>query len=258
MARKNIGFVAFIYIIRENMEILEYSNDIKKTSKEAVKSFKDDCDRGFELLEDIGAAVAIFGSARFKEDNVYYEKAVQMAQMLSEEKFHVTSGGSYGIMEAANKGAFQGKNGESLGFNLFLPFEQDTNPFTTRAVTLENFAIRKNMLIRNALACIAFPGGFGTLDELFDLTTLVLTRKMLPPKIYLYGSDFWTPLVGFVKTTLIKYKTIEAADADVWYISDDLEEIREGIKQYVGTYLELMRKCGLETSERYKLIKGQF
>jgi uncharacterized protein (TIGR00730 family) len=240
------------------MKKKEYSGDIKKTLKQTAKSFKNDCDEGFALLEDIGAAVAIFGSARFKEDNIYCEKAVQMAQMLSEEGFHITSGGSYGIMEAANKGAFQGKNGESLGFNLILPFEQETNPFTTRAVTLENFAVRKHMLIKNALACVAFPGGFGTLDELFDVTTLILTRKILPMKIYLYGSKFWTPLVDFVKTTLTEYKTIESDDADVWQICDDLEEIKNDIKEYTKTYLEIMRELGLDKSKRYELIKKQF
>ncbi|MDR2789786.1 MAG: TIGR00730 family Rossman fold protein [Campylobacteraceae bacterium] len=236
----------------------EYSGDLKKTYKQAAKSFKDDCDKGFALLEDIGAAVAVFGSARIGADNMHYKKAVQMAEMLSEEGFHITSGGSYGIMEAANKGAFQGKNGESLGFNLVLPFEQDTNPFTTRAVTLENFAVRKNMLIKNAVAAVAFAGGFGTMDELFDTTTLILTRKILPLKIYLFGSEFWTPLTNFIKTTLIEYKTIDAEDADIWQISDDLEEIRVGIKKHVGKYLELMRRLGLDKSKRYALIKKQF
>ncbi|MDR2080850.1 MAG: TIGR00730 family Rossman fold protein [Campylobacteraceae bacterium] len=236
----------------------EYSSDIKKTYEQTAESFKNDCGKGFALLEDIGAAVAIFGSARLDENNIYYEKTVQMAQMLSEAGLHVTSGGSYGIMEAANKGAFQGKNGESLGFNLVLPFEQDTNLFTTRAVTLENFAVRKNMLIKNAVAAIAFPGGFGTLDELFDVSTLILTRKILPLKIYLYGSEFWTPLVDFVKTTLVSYETIEPEDADIWRISDDLEQIRDGIKKYVGRYLELMRTLGLGGSKRYALIKKQF
>ena len=239
------------------MEKKEYSGDIKKTFEQSAKSFKSDCDEGYALLEDIGAAVAIFGSARFKEDNIYYEKAVETAQILSEDGFHITSGGSYGIMEAANKGAFQGKNGERLGFNLILPFEQETNLFTTRAVTLENFAVRKHMLIKNAIACVAFPGGFCTLDELFDVTTLILTRKMLPLKIYLYGSKFWTPLVDFIKTTLVEYKTIEPGEADVWQICDDLGEIREGIKEYAKTYLKIMREQGLENSERYKLIQKQ-
>jgi uncharacterized protein (TIGR00730 family) len=257
MARKIIGFVAFIYVIREKMDILNYSYDIKKTSKEVIKSFKDDCDKGFALLEDIGAAVTIFGSARFTKENTYYEKTVQMAQMLSSVGFHITSGGSYGIMEAANKGAFQGKNGESLGFNLVLPFEQDTNSFTTRATTLENFAIRKNMLIRNAVACVAFPGGFGTMDELFDTTTLIMTRKILPLKIYLYGSEFWTPLVDFIKTVLVNYGTIKSQEADIWQISDDMEWIRNDIKKYTKTYLGLMRELGLQDNPRYKLIEKQ-
>ncbi|MDR1461088.1 MAG: TIGR00730 family Rossman fold protein [Campylobacteraceae bacterium] len=239
------------------MKILEYSEDIKKSDKQFAKGLQDDCDKGFALLKDIGAAVAIFGSARFTEENIYYQKTVQMAQMLSEDGFHITSGGSYGIMEAANKGAFQGKFGESLGFNLFLPFEQDTNPFTTKSATLESFSVRKNMLVKNAIACIAFPGGFGTLDELFDVTAQIVTKKILPLKIYLYGSEFWTPLVDFVKTTLLDHKTIEPQDADIWQISDDLEWISNDIKKYVGTYLELMRKLGLCESARYKLIKKQ-
>jgi uncharacterized protein (TIGR00730 family) len=240
------------------MERKEYSGDIKKTDEQFTQSFKDDCDKGLALLKDIGAAVAIFGSARLKEDNVYYKKAVEIAQMLSQDGFHITSGGSYGIMEAANKGAFQGKNGESLGFNLILPFEQDTNAFTTRNTTLENFSVRKNMLIKNAIACVALPGGFGTLDELFDVTTLILTRKVVPMKIYLYGSEFWSPLVDFIKTTLTACKTIEPEDANVWQISDDLEWIRNDIKKYVKTYLKLMGELGLGESKRYELIKRQF
>ncbi|MDR1976699.1 MAG: TIGR00730 family Rossman fold protein [Campylobacteraceae bacterium] len=239
------------------MEILEYSDDIKRTDEQLAQSLKDDCDKGAALLKDIGAAVAIFGSSRLTSSSVHYEKAVHMAKILADEGFHITSGGSYGIMEAANRGAFQSKKGESLGFNLVLPFEQDTNPFTTRAVTLENFAVRKGMLVKNAVACVAFAGGFGTLDEIFDTSVNILCRKMLPLRIYLYGSDFWTPLVDFMKTKLVEQGTIEPEDLDIWRVSDDVEWIKEDIKEYTKIYLGLMRKFGLEGSKRYALIQKQ-
>jgi uncharacterized protein (TIGR00730 family) len=240
------------------MQKINFSEDIRHSDKQSASVLSDDYEKGSQLLADIGAVVSIFGSARFGRENFYCERARNLAKMLADEGLHITSGGSGGIMEAANEGAKASTLAHSLGFNLRLPFEQKSNPFTTRAITLNSFSVRKRMLIKNAVACVAFPGGFGTLDEIFDTLALVQTRKVLPIKIYLYGEKFWRGLKDFMKTSLVDFGTIGAQDLNVLQISDDLEYIVKSIKEHLEVYLEMMRSEGLEQSERYALIKKQF
>ncbi|MDR0407907.1 MAG: TIGR00730 family Rossman fold protein [Campylobacteraceae bacterium] len=239
------------------MKILNYSDDIKKTSDELSENVYSDYKNGAKLLEDIGAAVAIFGSARFKNINPYYKEAKKIAKLIADEGLHITSGGSGGIMKAANEGAYKSAKAESLGFNLLLPFEQKTNNFTTRNVILNTFCIRKDMLIKNAVACVVFPGGFGTLDELFNTLALTQTGKILPIKFYLYGSCFWKRLEEFIKTELVDFKTISYEDTNILHMTDSLEYIVKDIKNHTKTYLETMKKAGLENGLRYKLIQKQ-
>jgi uncharacterized protein (TIGR00730 family) len=235
-----------------------FSGEIIYSDEKLSSLIAQDYKNGTNTLKGIGAVVGIFGSARFDEKNFYCQKAEELAKMLANEGIHIASGGSGGIMAAANKGAYASGKAESLGFNLLLPFEQKTNEFTTRDITLNIFSARKAMLVKNAVAIVAFPGGFGTLDELFDTLVLTLTRKMLPIRFYLYGSEFWRGLIEFINTTLIDNETISKEDAAALKVSDDLTDIVSGIKEYFETYLQIMKEQGLDKSEKYLLMRKQF
>jgi len=153
---------------------------------------------GFEELSDIGFAVTIFGSARTKPDNIYYQKAEQIAQRLAEEEFAIISGGGPGIMEAANRGAFD-VGCKSIGLNIKLPAEQQPNPFITPELCFQfkYFALRKFHFILRSVGAVLFPGGFGTLDEMFQTLTLRQTHRMQPIPIILFGHDYWSKVIDF-------------------------------------------------------------
>jgi uncharacterized protein (TIGR00730 family) len=233
------------------------SEDIRYDDSEMLRSLSGDFARGCELLEGLGGCVEIIGSARFDEEHFYYKQALECARLISEAGLHITTGGSHGIMEAANRGALLGGGGESLGFNLRLPFEQDTNAYVTKSVILQNFNIRKQMLVRNAVAVVVFPGGFGTLDEIFDALTLVLTRKILPLRFYFYGSEYWGGLMEFIRTTLTRAGTITPSDADVMVLGDDVEEIRDNVIKDAFAYAQKMLDEGLESTPRYIALAAQ-
>lgn len=182
----------------------------KNTSKNHIKDVKADNPwsvfkimsnfvEGFDTLKDIGPCVTFFGSARLKPGSRYYEEARKLAFMFAESGFNVVTGGSNGIMEAANRGAYESGKTESVGLNIHLPHEQKTNPYTTMSVEFDYFFVRKVMLVKYSYAYIVFPGGFGTFDELFEALTLVQTGKIFPISIILVGVEFWSPLMEFIK-----------------------------------------------------------
>lgn len=175
-------------------------------------------------------SVTFFGSARFEPDNRYCKMAYELAFMLASKGFAVISGGGGGIMEAANKGAFDSGKSPSIGLNIVLPFEQVTNPYATDKFVFSNLNARKFALIERSKAFFVFPGGFGTMDELFEILVLAqIGRKHA--KIYLIGSEFWTKLDDFIKTTLINEKVISDGDPSLYEITDDLAKIRDEILQ---------------------------
>lgn len=181
---------------------------------------------GFEIVNNFHHTVTVFGSARFLEDNKYYKKARETGQMLASEGFTVVTGGGGGIMEAANRGAYEA-GGKSIGFNIELPHEQQLNPYTTQSMPFRYFFARKVMLAYAASALICFPGGFGTFDELFEVVTLVQTGKMPPVPIILVGSDFWNPVHSFVKNKMLHDTgVISHGDEELYTITDDIEEIK--------------------------------
>jgi len=187
---------------------------------------------GVETLQDIGPAVSIFGSARVRPDDPIYKKAEQTARIFAENGFAVMTGGGGGIMEAANKGAAEA-GGTSVGLNIILPLEQKPNPYANISLEFKYFFIRKVMLIKYATAYIIMPGGFGTLDELFEAVTLVQTQRIKPLPIILMGSDYWSGLIQWIKSRLVPEKRINSDDADILKIIDEPEEIVKAVRKIV-------------------------
>ncbi|OIP77782.1 MAG: Rossman fold protein, TIGR00730 family [Parcubacteria group bacterium CG2_30_44_11] len=179
---------------------------------------------GFELLRSYGLAATIFGSARIRPGEKNYKEAEELAAQLAKKGFAIITGGGGGIMEAANVGAFK-VGGESVGLNIELPNEQKLNPYTTESQQFDFFFSRKVMLSFASEVYIYFPGGFGTLDELFELITLIQTKKIEPIPIVLYGKDFWRPFLDLIEKKLLKdYKTISKEDMDLFHLVDSVDE----------------------------------
>lgn len=183
---------------------------------------------GFEQLAGISPSVSIFGSARFKADHPYYQLTEALAYQLSEVGFSVVSGGGPGIMEAANKGAFRGKS-KSIGLNIILPHEQGGNPHQDISLNYRHFFSRKVMFVKYASAYVVMPGGFGTLDELAEVLTLIQTGKSRRFPIILMGSQFWEPLIDWFKNTLVEEGTISPKDLDLFQIIDEPDAVVDAI-----------------------------
>ena len=187
--------------------------------------------KGLDFVREHPKSVTFFGSAKFKEDHPYYKKAQSIAKRVVEELGHaVLSGGGPGIMEGANKGASLG-GGHSLGMTIELPTEQRINPYVTESIEFYYFFTRKLSLTFSAEAYLYFPGGYGTLDEFFEILTLVQTGKIEKMPIILVGEDYWRPIEKLLKEHLLeKFKTIEDDDLDLFTITDDEDQIIEIIK----------------------------
>lgn len=187
---------------------------------------------GFEMMSEVYPAVSIFGSARINPEDETYIQTVEIAKKLSENGFNIITGGGPGIMEAGNKGAQQGK-GKSIGINIKLPMEQQENPYTDLQLELKYFFVRKVMFIKYAQAYVAMPGGFGTLDEIFESITLIQTKRIKPFPVILVGTEFWSGLLDWIKETLLKRNLISAQDIDLVRLTDDPDEVVKIIKQTV-------------------------
>ena len=188
---------------------------------------------GFDALSEIKKpAVSIFGSARTSPTDKYYKVAEAIAAGLAEAGYAIITGGGPGIMEAANKGAAS-VGGVSVGLNINLPFEQEPNPFTNLPLSFKYFFIRKVMFIKYAMAFIGMPGGFGTLDELFEALTLIQTRRIKGFPIILVGKDYWGALIDWIKDTLLKENNINHNDLMIFDVMDDPDEIVKTIRRTV-------------------------
>jgi uncharacterized protein (TIGR00730 family) len=181
---------------------------------------------GFEALADLGPAVSIFGSARTPADDPMYGAAVETARLLAEAGLTIITGGGPGIMEAGNKGAELGESG-SVGLNIELPFEQGTNSYVAVPINFHYFFVRKTMFVKYAQAFIIFPGGFGTLDELFEALTLIQTGKISNFPIILFGSEYWSGLLHWLRETVLSGGKISAADLDLMVVTDSPQEARD-------------------------------
>ncbi len=186
--------------------------------------------KGFRNLHFIGPAVTVFGSARFPEGHPHYEQSRALGRELAEAGFVVVTGGGPGIMEAANRGA-RDAGGRSIGCNIILPREQKPNPYVDRFLEFRYFFVRKVMLAKYSYAFVAAPGGYGTLDELFEIATLIQTGKLKNFPLVLMGEAYWAPLIAFLRETMVREKTIDAVDIDRWIVSDSPREIAALIRE---------------------------
>jgi uncharacterized protein (TIGR00730 family) len=182
----------------------------------------------------------------------YYKDAYTLANRLGNKGYAIVTGGSKGIMEAANKGGFDSGKCESVGLNINLPQEQSGNDFTTIDLTFDYFFVRKVMLIKYSLAYVIFPGGFGTLDELFEALTLTQTKKITKISIFLYGKSYWEKLHDFIITTLVEHHTILPEDVELITLTDDLDEIVQKIDEQLIAYINELKAEGLEQSRYYQ------
>lgn len=183
---------------------------------------------GFDVLSDVEKAVAVFGSARTGPDDPMYEAAVETARLLAKAGYAIVTGAGPGIMEAANKGARLG-GARSIGCNIELPFEQGTNPFVDTAVNFRYFFVRKTMFVKYSNAYIIFPGGFGTLDELFEALTLIQTGKINQFPVVLFGRAYWAGLVRWLRAKALGEHKISAGDLDLLLLTDDPREAADAV-----------------------------
>ena len=188
---------------------------------------------GFETMNHIGPSVSIFGSARTKPGTPYYEKTVELAKRMVDEGYGVITGGGPGVMEAGNKGAHEA-GGASIGLNIDLPFEQSHNPWIDPELNLNYryFFVRKVMFVKYAQAFIAMPGGFGTMDELFEVLTLMQTKKITRVPVILYGSEFWGGMVDWIRDTMLGEGNISPEDMDYLPVTDDPDEVAKIINDF--------------------------
>ena len=187
---------------------------------------------GFESLADIYPAVSIFGSARVQPGDENYEKATYIAKRLAMNGFNIITGGGPGIMEAGNKGAREG-GAKSIGLNIKLPLEQAANQYANLLVDFKYFFVRKMMFVKYAQAYIGMPGGFGTLDEIFEALTLIQTKRIKPFPVVLVGTDYWSGVLSWVKETMLRRKYIFPEDLELCTVLDDPDQVVHTIKRYV-------------------------
>ncbi len=218
-------------IPEKNLPITPLSlEEIREAAAQRVSRIKQEFTDGFEFITRYEKSVTVFGSARFVEGHPYYEKTRALCKrIVSELGYSIVTGGGPGIMEAANRGAFDA-HGSSVGLTIKLPHEQATNPYLTDHLDLYYFFVRKVCLSFCAEAYIFFPGGFGTLDECFEILTLVQTRKIRSVPIILVGSEYWKDLEQFIHKNLLDLGTIDRADINLYTITDNEDEILEIIK----------------------------
>ncbi len=189
---------------------------------------------GFDALADIGPAVTVFGSARAAEGDPVYEQARELGRLLAEVGLAVITGGGPGVMAAANRGCFEA-GGFSVGCNIELPHEQWLNPWVDLGVEFRYFFVRKTMFVKYAEGFVIFPGGFGTMDELFESLTLIQTGKIKHFPVFLVGSAYWAGLLAWFRQTLLAAGTIAEADLKLFTVTDDLAEVVRGLQTFVET-----------------------
>jgi uncharacterized protein (TIGR00730 family) len=185
-----------------------------------------------EIFKNSGHNVTIFGSARTTQDNLYYQKAKELGFKLSQNNINVITGGGPGIMRAGNEGACEAKTSHSIGLSIELPFEQANILYTTKDMTFNYFFSRKFALVKYSRACVVFPGGYGTMDELFEVLTLSQTNMLKNGgcRVFLVGTEYWKDLMSFIQGTLVRENMIKKEDIDLITFSDDIEFITNEIK----------------------------
>ncbi len=196
---------------------------------------------GFRKLHFVGPCITVFGSARFSEDNIYYQQARELGKRLAEMGFAVMTGGGPGIMEAANRGAYEA-GGKSIGCNIVLPHEQKTNPYVKREVKFKYFFVRKVLLIKYSYAFVVMPGGFGTLDELFETITLIQTGILNNFPVVLIGKEFYKDIQAMVDKMVVE-GTISQEDTQLLFFTDDISEATDYIRTFINDNYKVKRKA---------------
>ena len=214
----------------EDERLLSNLEELDEIGRDAWRVFRimGEFVEGFERMGDIGTGVSIFGSARTKSGDPQYEACVETARMIGEAGFPIITGGGPGMMEAANKGA-QLAGVPSIGCNIELPFEQSSNPYLDHDIDFRYFFVRKTMFVKYACAFVIFPGGFGTMDELFEALTLIQTNKVRDFPVVLWGSDYWSGLLEWLRSTMLSGGKIAADDLDLMLVTDDPVEATQHI-----------------------------
>ena len=231
-----------------------YTKDIKSADIWSVFRILADFTKGFDELGDLGPSVTIFGSARTDKDDPYYKECVKLSSMLAQKGFNIITGGGPGIMAAANKGAKEQGNVQSIGLNIDLPFEQVANPYITKELSFDYFFSRKVMLVKYSMAYVIFPGGFGTLDELFEALTLVQTRKVTGVKIFVIGVDFYKALIDFIEDKLLAEDMIDEEDVSLIRLTDDLECVVREVEESLLNQIKVLKEVGLDNTSYYKSL----
>jgi uncharacterized protein (TIGR00730 family) len=204
---------------------------------EQIPQIMSEMQRAADQLVDVGLGVSVFGSARLRPDSPYYTLSNELGARLAKAGLTVIAGGGPGIMEAVNKGAFQA-GGKSVGLNIKLPRETSDNSYQTESLYFEYFYSRKATFFMHSVAYVAFPGGFGTLDELFEVITLVQTRKLPPAPIVLMGAQYWAGLIDWIKAELLSLGMIGPNDLELITISDDIDVVMRQIETFCAEYTE--------------------
>jgi uncharacterized protein (TIGR00730 family) len=213
-------------------------NEIKTNDSWAIFKIMGEFVNGYEKLSQIGPCVSIFGSARTKPDHKFYKLTEEVARKIVEHGYGIITGGGPGVMEAGNKGAHLA-GGTSVGLNIHLPFEQHDNPYidNDKNINFDYFFVRKVMFVKYSQGFVVMPGGFGTLDELFEAITLIQTNKIDKFPIILVGRDFWSGLIDWVRTTLLdSFQNISAGDIDILQVVDTADEVIEILDKFYEEY----------------------
>jgi uncharacterized protein (TIGR00730 family) len=208
--------------------LLRVPCDIEADDEKRLDRIRVEIDAAFDALRDVDEGVSIFGSARVAEDHPWYALTRETAACLSKHGYTVITGGGPGLMEAANRGAKEA-GGESIGLNIELPHEQHANPYLTRSLNFHYFFARKLMFVRYARAFVIMPGGFGTLDELFEALTLIQTERIQHFPVILVGSEFWAPLLEWIDRALEDHGLISSGDKELLMVADKPEQVCEHV-----------------------------
>jgi uncharacterized protein (TIGR00730 family) len=208
-------------------------SEIKSNDSWALFKIMSEFVEGYETLSAIGPCISIFGSARTQEDDPVYQLTIDIAEAIAASGYGIISGGGPGIMEAANRGA-QKAEGTSVGLNIVLPFEQDSNPYIDqdKLINFQYFFVRKVMFVKYAQGFVVMPGGVGTLDELFEAYTLIQTNKVNKFPIILVGRSYWSGLIDWFKNTVLKEKNISPEDLDLFELVDTLDEVMDCLNRF--------------------------
>lgn len=234
--------------VTEDQKLLQgalQADDFTRTDPWRVLRIQGEFIEGFDKLANVGKAVTVFGSARTSPDDEQYQAAEMLGGLLAQRGFAVMTGAGPGIMEAANKGA-QLAGGRSIGCNIELPFEQGSNPYVDTSVNFRYFFVRKTMFIKYSVAFVIFPGGFGTLDELFEAVTLIQTGKISQFPVVLFGRAYWAGLMRWLESRVAGEKKISPGDLDLMFLTDDPEEAVE----LIADAYEAQMKTARQRAER--------